>query len=77
MSLKLKTVREDRKISALCFRGAHEGSGQKHECKGRNCSCDCHPLNKRLPWCTVCHTRRTDNPNQICRYCTGEIDPTS
>lgn len=73
MRLKLKTKSIDRHRSALCFRGAHQGSGQKNECKGRNCSCDCHPINKELPFCIICETRRTDNDNQVCRYCTGEV----
>lgn len=73
MSQRLKTKCSDRPVSALCFRGSHQGSGQKHVCKGRNCSCDCHPINEKMPFCIVCNERRTDNDSQICRYCTGEV----
>lgn len=63
----------DRRISALCHRGSHEGGEQKNSCKGRSCTCDCHPLNKKLPWCIICENRRTDKEDQKCRYCTGEV----
>jgi len=71
MSLN-KLARPDRKISALCLRGSHENSAGKVACKGRTCRCSCHPLNKELPFCIVCESRRTDKENQVCRYCSGE-----
>lgn len=72
MSLKLKPVRPDRSISGLCHRGSHENSPGKNKCKGRSCTCNCHPINKKIPFCIVCEARRTDKPDQVCRYCSGE-----
>lgn len=63
----------DRRISALCHRGSHEGNEIKHTCKGRSCACNCHPINKKIPFCIICESRRTDKENQKCRYCTGEV----
>ena len=67
-----KLKRPDRSISALCHRGSHEDSLTKSKCKGRSCRCNCHPINKKIPFCIVCESRRTDKENQICRYCSGE-----
>lgn len=71
--IKTKGPRPDRRISCLCMRGAHEGSGQKNECKGRSCSCECHPINRKIPFCIVCEVRRTDKEDQVCRYCSGHV----
>ncbi len=67
-----KSIRPDHKISYLCRRGSHEGNSGKNCCKGRSCSCDCHPINKKIPFCIVCENRRTDKPDQVCRICSGE-----
>ena len=72
-NLSLKLARPDRRISALCFRGSHENSAGKVVCNGRTCICECHPLNKVLPFCIICESRRTDKENQVCRYCSGEL----
>ena len=72
MSLKLKPPRPDRKLSSLCLRGSHEGNNGKITCKGRSCNCNCHPLNKKIPFCIICESRRTDKEDGICRYCSGE-----
>jgi len=70
--MSLIKLRPDRSISALCHRGSHEDSTVKNRCKGRSCICDCHPLNKKIPFCIVCESRRTDKPDQVCRFCSGE-----
>ena len=72
MSLTKLKPRVDRKISGLCFRGAHENSGQKNVCKGRSCDCDCHSVNKKIPYCIVCEIRRTEKEDEICRHCSGK-----
>ncbi len=72
MEQKLR-IKVDRKISGLCFRGSHENCGQKNVCKGRSCSCNCHPINNKYPICIVCDMRRTDKEDGICRYCTGQV----
>lgn len=69
--MSLIKPRPDRKISALCKRGSHEGNDGKNTCKGRSCNCDCHPLNKKIPFCIICEVRRTDKEDGICRYCQG------
>ncbi len=72
LSLRLKQPRPDRKLSSLCLRGSHEGNDGKVTCKGRSCNCNCHPLNKKIPFCIVCESRRTDKEDGICRYSSGE-----
>ncbi len=72
MSLTKLQARPDRRISALCHRGSHESSEVKNKCKGRSCTCNCHPINKNIPFCIICESRRTDKEDQICRYCSGE-----
>lgn len=66
---RLKQARPDRKLSALCLRGSHEGNPGKLVCKGRSCNCNCHPINKDIPLCKRCESRRTDKENQVCTYC--------
>jgi hypothetical protein len=72
MKQKLKQTRPDRMVSALCHRGSHEGNEGKITCKGRSCTCNCHPINKKTPFCIVCEARRTDKEDGVCRYCSGE-----
>ena len=67
-----KLKRPDRSISALCHRGSHENMDVKHKCKGRSCTCNCHPINNKILFCIICESRRTDKTDQICRYCSGE-----
>ena len=67
-----KLKRPDRRISALCHRGSHENTNVKNKCKGRSCRCNCHPLNKKIPFCIICDSRRTDKEDGICRFCSGE-----
>ena len=71
--IKLRTIRPDRSISALCHRGSHEDSLVKNKCKGRSCRCDCHPLNKQIPFCIICDNRRTDKQDQVCKICSGKV----
>ncbi len=68
-----KLRRPDRRISALCHRGSHADSLVKNKCKGRSCRCDCHSINKKITFCIVCDSRRTDKEDQICRYCSGKV----